>query len=168
MIKRETSEFHEQCIGRLCFERPSQGEQSGRLCFLAFISKSIYCVLFPQGATPEYIPSQESFTAVLVRPAFDPTVLDYTPLMACVAWFPEIIFFRSPFPVRTVDDVVCLPDKNVISSALVKDDLKTPVDGLVSRVDYRGVNPAVWFLYLEMYGKDSAHDLCRRVLVAGL
>lgn len=47
----------------------------------------------------------------------------------------------------------------------MSDDLKTPVDGLVSRVDYRGVNPAVWFLYLEMYGKDSAQDLCRRVVV---
>lgn len=46
-------------------------------------------------------------------------------------------------------------------SALVGDDLKTPVEGLVSRVDYRGVNPTVWFLYLEMYGKDSAQDLCR-------
>lgn len=44
----------------------------------------------------------------------------------------------------------------------MEDDLKTPVEGLVSRVDYRGVNPAVWFLYLEMYGKDSAQDLCRR------
>lgn len=45
---------------------------------------------------------------------------------------------------------------------LVQDDLKTPVDGLVSRVDYRGINPTVWFLYVEMYGKDSAHDICRR------
>lgn len=44
----------------------------------------------------------------------------------------------------------------------MEDDLKTPVEGLVSRVDYRGVNPAVWFLYLEMYGKDSAQDLCRQ------
>lgn len=48
----------------------------------------------------------------------------------------------------------------------MKDDLKTPVDGLVSRVDYRGVNPAVWFLYLEMYGKDSAQDLCRRACLS--
>lgn len=45
---------------------------------------------------------------------------------------------------------------------MVQDDLKTPVDGLVSRVDYRGINPTVWFLYVEMYGKDSALDLCRR------
>lgn len=51
----------------------------------------------------------------------------------------------------------------VNNSGLVESDLKTPVDGLVSRVDYRGVNPTVWFLYLEMYGKDSAQDLCRRV-----
>lgn len=47
------------------------------------------------------------------------------------------------------------------AAALVEDDLKTPRPGLVSRADYRGVNPAVWFLYLEMYGKDSAQDLCR-------
>eukprot|EP00752_Nemacystus_decipiens_P014594 g12996.t1 len=56
------------------------------------------------------------------------------------------------------------PPGRISNEALVKDDLKTPVDGLVSRVDYRGVNPAVWFLYLEMYGKDSAQDLCRYVI----
>ncbi len=55
-----------------------------------------------------------------------------------------------------------------IGKGLVKDDLKTPVEGLVSRVDYRGVNPTVWFLYLEMYGKDSAQELCRRVAAACL
>eukprot|EP00904_Undaria_pinnatifida_P006292 jgi/Undpi1/2793/HiC_scaffold_14.g06170.m1 len=56
------------------------------------------------------------------------------------------------------------PPGRISNEALVKDDLKTPVEGLVSRVDYRGVNPAVWFLYLEMYGKDSAQDLCRYVI----
>ncbi|CAM9394381.1 unnamed protein product [Ectocarpus sp. 13 AM-2016] len=56
------------------------------------------------------------------------------------------------------------PPGRISNRGLVKDDLKTPVDGLVSRVDYRGVNPAVWFLYIEMYGKDSAQDLCRYVI----
>lgn len=53
-----------------------------------------------------------------------------------------------------------------MGTGLVKDDLKTPVDGLVSRVDYRGVNPTVWFLYLEMYGKDRAQELCRQATAA--
>lgn len=67
---------------------------------------------------------------------------------------------------RSVSPRSFSPSTIELEAGLVKDDLKTPVEGLVSRVDYRGVNPAVWFLYLEMYGKDSAQDLCRRVCLS--
>ncbi|CAM9577303.1 unnamed protein product [Ascophyllum nodosum] len=56
------------------------------------------------------------------------------------------------------------PPGRISNEALVQDDLKTPVEGLVAKVDYRGVNPSVWFLYVEMYGKDSAQNLCRYVI----
>ena len=31
-------------------------------------------------------------------------------------------------------------------------------------MDYRAVNPTVWYLYLELYGTDGSSELCRYVV----
>ncbi|CAM9555191.1 unnamed protein product [Discosporangium mesarthrocarpum] len=56
------------------------------------------------------------------------------------------------------------PPGRITNEALVQTDLKTPVEGLMSKVDYRGVNPIVWFLYNEIYGRDAAKEICRYVI----
>ncbi|CAM9620909.1 unnamed protein product, partial [Choristocarpus tenellus] len=56
------------------------------------------------------------------------------------------------------------PPGCITNQVLVKEDLKTPAEGLISKVHYRGVNPTVWYLYNEMYGKDAARELCRYVI----
>jgi len=33
--------------------------------------------------------------------------------------------------------------------------------GLIPKVDYRGVGPTSWYIFVELYGKDAAPELCR-------
>lgn len=50
------------------------------------------------------------------------------------------------------------------NSNLMQDDCKTPKSGLKAKTDYRGVNPTVWYLYTNMYGKDDiTAEICRYV-----
>lgn len=53
----------------------------------------------------------------------------------------------SPGPVSTKD--------------LLGPDGKTPLAGLIAKIDYRGVVPVVYFMFLELYGKDSSPEICR-------
>lgn len=39
--------------------------------------------------------------------------------------------------------------------------LKVPIPGLQPRIDYRAVPPMVYFILVELYGRDSAPDICR-------
>ncbi len=38
---------------------------------------------------------------------------------------------------------------------------KVPLPGLQPRIDYRAVPPMVYFIFIELYGRDSAPDICR-------
>ncbi|CAN0266700.1 unnamed protein product, partial [Phaeothamnion confervicola] len=53
------------------------------------------------------------------------------------------------------------PPGHISNTSLLEADLRTARPGLRAKVDYRGVNPVVWFLYVEMYGKDEAPEICR-------
>jgi hypothetical protein len=39
-------------------------------------------------------------------------------------------------------------------------------DELMPKRDYRGVNPTLWFIFVELYGKDKAPELCRYTMDA--
>ena len=37
-----------------------------------------------------------------------------------------------------------------------------PIPGLKARIDYRGVSPLIYFIFVELYGKDpNVPDICR-------
>lgn len=44
---------------------------------------------------------------------------------------------------------------------LLSSDGKTPLPDLKAKIDYRGVPPIVYFIFLELHGKDSSPEICR-------
>jgi len=61
----------------------------------------------------------------------------------------------------SVEDTGPDPPGPVSTKDLLGPDGKTPLAGLKSKIDYRGVLPVVYFIFLELYGKDSSPEICR-------
>ena len=58
----------------------------------------------------------------------------------------------------------CDPPGPISNRFLYDDETGSLMRGLEAGVDYRAVNPTVWYLYLELYGTDGSSELCRYVV----
>lgn len=51
-----------------------------------------------------------------------------------------------------------------MSTAELLDSEGNAIKGLLAKIDYRAVPPIVYFIFLELYGKDSSPEICRYVI----
>mmetsp|Transcript_8705 Transcript_8705/g.12969 ORF Transcript_8705/g.12969 Transcript_8705/m.12969 type:complete len:369 (+) Transcript_8705:45-1151(+) len=61
----------------------------------------------------------------------------------------------------SIDETGPDPPGPISTKDLLGPDGKTPLPDLKSKIDYRGVLPVVYFIFLELYGKDSSPEICR-------
>jgi hypothetical protein len=71
----------------------------------------------------------------------------------------------DPPGVLSTKDLLCDPpvktDSALSTSTGLVGRIKVPLPGLQARIDYRAVPPLVYFLLIELYGRDSSPDICR-------
>jgi hypothetical protein len=48
-----------------------------------------------------------------------------------------------------------------VSTKGLLDEKNQPLPNLKAKIDYRGVSPLVYFLFLDLYGRDNSPDVCR-------
>lgn len=56
------------------------------------------------------------------------------------------------------------PPGKLTTHYLYNDDYSELLPGLKTRIDYRGVAPVVYYIFLELYGKDDSPEICRYVV----
>lgn len=58
------------------------------------------------------------------------------------------------------------PPDRISNLNLFQEDGRTLKEGLMPKQDYRGVSPMIWYIFVELYARDTAPELCRYTMDA--